>query len=56
MLMKLAFLTHFKKSPDIRFHENPSCDSRAVPYGRKDGRENSHDEDKSRFSQNCERD
>jgi len=36
--MKLEFTTDFrKKSPNIKFHENPSCGSRAVSCGRMDG-------------------
>ena len=41
------FSTDFEKNSSIKFHENPSAISRAVPCEQKDR----HDEDNSRFSQ-----
>ena len=38
-LMKLGFSRQIlEKSPNIKFHGNPSSGSRVVPYGRTDGR------------------
>jgi len=46
------FLTDFfKKSSNIKFHENPSGGNRVVPCGRTDR----HGEANSRFSQLCKR-
>jgi hypothetical protein len=39
-----------EKYPNIKCHENPSIESRVVPYGRTDG----HDEANSLFSPFCE--
>jgi len=39
----------FEQSSNIKFHENPSSESRVVPCGRMDG----HDETNSHFSQLC---
>ena len=51
ILMELEFFWQiFEKYPSIKFHENPSHVSRAVPCGRTDG----HDEANSRFSLFCE--
>ena len=37
ILMKLEFCRrNFEKSPNIKFHENPSSGSRVVPCGRTD--------------------
>jgi len=37
--MKIEFLRQiFAKYPNIKFHENPSNGSRAVPFGRTDRR------------------
>ena len=49
------FSIYFKKSSNIKFHENPSSVSRVVPYGWAEGRTDRHDEANSRFSQFCER-
>ena len=39
ILMKLEFSSQiFEKYPNIKFHGNPSCSNRAVPYRRMDGR------------------
>jgi len=39
ILLKLEFSRHiFEKYSNIRFHENPSSESRAVPCGQTDGR------------------
>jgi hypothetical protein len=40
-----------QKSSNKEFHENPSSDSRFVPFGRKEN----YDEANRRFSQFCER-
>jgi hypothetical protein len=54
--MKLEFSRWiFEKYSNIKFHENPSSGSRAVPCGRKDGETDSYDKNKSRFSQFDER-
>jgi len=45
----------FGKSSDIKFHENPSSESRVVSCGQTDGRSDMHDETDSRPSQFCER-
>jgi len=51
-LMKLQIPRQiFEKSPNIKFHENPSSGSRVVPCGRTDR----HDEANSRFPQFYER-
>jgi hypothetical protein len=44
-----------KRLSSIRFHQNPSNENRAVPYGQTDGRKDRHDEANSRSSQFCER-
>jgi hypothetical protein len=47
-----------KKSLNIKFHQNPSCGSRVVPWGQTDRRtdlQTDNDKAKSRFSQFCER-
>jgi len=50
--MKLEFSRQiFEKYSNVKFHENPSSGSRAVPCGQRDR----HDEANSRFSQVCER-
>ena len=37
--MKLEFSQQiFDKSTNTKFHENPSCESQVVPYGRTDSR------------------
>jgi hypothetical protein len=51
--MKLEFSQQvFDKYQNIKFHDNPSSESRVVPYGQKD----EHHKPNSRFSQFCERD
>jgi hypothetical protein len=68
ILMKLEFSRQiFEKSSNIKFHENPSSESRVVPFrqtdrradeqtgGQTDGEEDRHDESNSRCSQFCER-
>jgi len=44
----------FKKSSNIKFHENPFSGSRFVSCGLTDGRAGRHDEVNIRFSQFCE--
>jgi hypothetical protein len=46
------FLDRFSKILNIKFHQNPSRDSRVVSWGQKD----EHDKAISRFSQFFERD
>jgi len=50
--MKLEFSQVFDKYQNIKFQENPSNESRVVPYGQKDG----HHKPNNRVSQFCERD
>jgi len=51
VLMKFEFsLQICEKYSNLKFHENPSSDSRYVPCGQTDR----HDEANSRFSQFCE--
>jgi hypothetical protein len=51
--MELEFSVQiFEKSPNIKFHQNPSSESRVVPFELTGG----HDEANSRFSQLCEND
>jgi len=45
----------FEKYLSIRFHENPSSGSQAVPFGQAEGRTHRHEEANSRFSQIFER-
>jgi len=50
--MKLEFFRQiFEKYSNIKFHENPSSESRVVPCGQTDR----HDEANDRISQFCER-
>ena len=42
-------LTEFRKKSNAKFHENPSCGSRVVPWRRMDGRTDRFDEANSRF-------
>ena len=52
ILMKFEFSQQiFEKSPNIKFHKNPSSGSRGVAWGRADGQTDTHDEANSRFSQ-----
>jgi len=52
IVIKLEFSRKiFPKSSNIKFHENPSSEGRAVPCGRTDR----HDEANTRFSQFCKR-
>ena len=39
----------FEEYSNIKFHENPSSDSRVVPFGRKDGQTEKHDEARGVF-------
>jgi hypothetical protein len=65
IFMKLEFSQQtFKKSSNIKFHENPSSESLVVPCrhsdrrtddGQTDGKEDRHDEANSCCSQFCER-
>ena len=51
ILMKLELSPHFfAKYRNIKFHENPSSGSRAVPWWQAEG----HDEANNRFSKFCE--
>ena len=53
ILKKIEFyLQIFRKYSNIKFHENPSCGSRAIHT---DIRTDRNDEANSRFSQLCER-
>jgi hypothetical protein len=53
--MKIDFATQtFEKYSNIKFHDNPSSGSRAVPYGQTDRQTDKHDEASSRFLQFCE--
>jgi len=45
----------FEKHSNVKFHENPSSGSRAVPCGQTNGRTDIHEEANSHFSQFCER-
>jgi len=55
MVMKLEFSPKiFEKFSNIKFYENPTGESRAVPCGHRDGRTDGNDEANSRFSQFCE--
>jgi hypothetical protein len=55
ILMKLEFPQFFEKYSNIKFHENPSSGSLAIPCGRTDRWTGGHAEANSRFSQFCER-
>jgi hypothetical protein len=50
--MKLEFSRQiFKKSPNTKFHDNPSSGRRGILCGRRDGQTDRDDEVNSRFSQ-----
>jgi len=51
--MKIEFYHQFKKTTKIKFHENPSSESRIVPHGRADVLMDRHVEVNSHFSQFC---
>jgi hypothetical protein len=56
--MQLEFSQQiFENSSNIKFHENPSIESRVRPCGETDGPAETGrpDEDNNRFSQFCER-
>jgi hypothetical protein len=54
--MKLEFSGQFfEKRSNMKFHENPSIGSRAVPSGQTAGRTDRHEETNNRFSQLCDR-
>ena len=56
ILIKLEFsIQIFEEDSNLKFHENPSCGSRAVLCGQTDGRTDRHDEANCHFSQFCER-
>jgi len=50
ILVKLKFSRQIiEKYSDIKFHENPSSESRVVSRGRTDGHTDRHDESNTRF-------
>ena len=54
--MKLEFPGQlFENVSDIRFHPNPSSESRVVPCEQTDRQADGHDESNNHFSQFCER-
>ena len=54
--MKVDFSwQNFEESSNIKFQQNLFSGSRVVPYGRKDGQMDKHDEANSRYSEFFER-
>jgi hypothetical protein len=49
VFMQSKFLDFLKKYSDIKLHENPSSESRAVPSGQTGGRSDRHDETNDLF-------